>query len=87
MTKKVFNLSIKELKDIIGIFDKKKKKRRRKRNKKSIINKTNNVRSTSEHMMIPTNVSTLQSENLYLMNRQLENKIEQDKETEEEDLS
>ena len=52
-------------------------KRKIKRNKKSI-NKT--VRSSSEHMMIPTNVNTLQSENLHLLNRQLENKIEQDKE-------
>lgn len=70
MAKKVFNLSIKDLKEILGLF---KKKKRRKRNKKTI----NNTRASSQHM-IPSNVSTLQSENLHLINKQLENKIVMD---------
>ena len=77
MTKKVFNLSIKELKSLLTLTDKKKKRRRRK-NKKTI-NKIGGIRSTSEHMMIPTNVSSLQSENIRLLNQQLENKIEKEK--------
>jgi hypothetical protein len=74
MSKKVFNLSIKDLKEILGVF---KKKKRRKRNKKNI-NKLN-VRSSSNHMtsssFIPMNVNTLQNDNLHLINQQLQNKI------------
>jgi hypothetical protein len=74
MSKKVFNLSIKDLKEILGVA---KKKKRRKRNKKNI-NKLN-VRSSSNHMasssFIPTNVNTLQNDNLHLINQQLQKKL------------
>ena len=79
MAKKVFNLSIKDLKEILGVV---KKKKRRKRNKKPI---NDTSRATSLHM-IPSNVSTLQSENLHLLNRQLENKIAGKEKKEEDQL-
>jgi hypothetical protein len=91
MSKKVFNLSIKDLKEILGVV---KKKKRRKRNKKTInktnINKTdNNYRSSSLHMIpssfTPTNIGNLQSENLHLINQQLQNKLNKEKEIKEDD--
>jgi hypothetical protein len=79
MAKKVFNLSIKDLKEILGVV---KKKRKTKKNKKLInyigirpkTRRASSRRASSQHM-IPSNVSTLQSENLHLINKQLENKI------------
>jgi hypothetical protein len=87
MTKKVFNLSIKDLKEILGVV---KKKKRRKRNKKNINKINNGVRSSSNHMVasssfIPTNVNTLQNDNLHLINQQLQNKINLDKEIKQDD--
>jgi hypothetical protein len=73
-------LSIKDLKAILNIVKKTDKKKKRRRNKKRL---TNNVRSSSQmfgsSQNIPTNISNLQSENLLLQNKQLENKLINDK--------
>lgn len=83
MAKKLFNLSIKDLKDIVGLFDKKKKKRRRRRSSKKTI--INNQKSSSDHM-VPTNVNNLQSENLHLLNQQLQLKLDNAKTDEVTDV-
>ena len=74
MAKKV--LSIKDFKEILKIVKKTdKKKKKRKRNKKTLTNVRSSSQMSSSSQMIPINVSTLQSENLLLQNKALENKI------------
>jgi hypothetical protein len=69
----VFNLTIKDLKEL-GII--KKKSKRRRRAKKNAIN-INNIKSSSEHMLGPpsifSNTSNLMTENLRLRNEELSN--------------
>jgi hypothetical protein len=84
----VFNLTIKDLKDL-GILKKKKKRKSKRRIKNDIA--YNQIKSSSSHMQQPPaqfmNMNNLQSENLKLQNNALEllqNKIENKIENKEE---
>jgi len=87
--KLVFNLSLKDLKDL-GIIKTKRKKRKGSKKKKVINNPYNNdnVKSISSHMppYAFMNMNNLQAENLRLQNTALEEKAKQPKKTESTEL-
>jgi hypothetical protein len=84
--KLVFNLSLKDLKEL-GVFKKKRRKRRTYK-KKALSNLNYDVKSSSAHMPTNTFMSTnnLQNENLSLINRNLEKLAIEPKATSSNDL-